>query len=152
MAASPDPGRPEEVHDAVAHASLRLLAGAVPKATMDRLRRDAKASGAEYPWEAATRALLADPAEPGQLVQRGLAAQRDWILRGGRETPGPGLAARTKGLFARLAAQLVFGLLYAVVVVVGLIVLKHIRPSLDIYIAVPWLEAAVEWVRRLAGG
>ena len=65
MAASPDPGRPEEVHDAVAHASLRLLAGAVPKATLERLRRDAKAAGAEYPWEAATRALLADPVEPG---------------------------------------------------------------------------------------
>jgi hypothetical protein len=152
MAASPDPGHPEEVHDAVAHASLRLLAGAVPKATFERLRRDAKTAGAEYPWEAATRALLADPVEPGQLVQRGLAAQRDWILRGGRETPRPGLGARTKGLLARLAAQLVFGLLYTVVVVAVLVVLTYKHPSIDVYVAVDWLAAAVDWVRRLAGG
>ena len=152
MVASPDPGRPEEVHDAVAHASLRLLAGAVPKATLERLRREAKAAAAEYPWEAATRALLADVVEPGQLVQRGLAAQRDWILRGGRETPKPGLGVRTKGLFARLAAQLVFGLLYGVVVVVGLVALKYKHPSIDIYVAVDWFASAVAWVRRLVGG
>ena len=152
MAASPDPGRPEEVHDAVAHASLRLLAGAVPKATLERLRRETKAAAAEYPWEAATRALLADSVEPGQLVQRGLAAQRDWILRGGRETPKPGLGVRTKGLVARLAAQLIFGLLYGVVVVVGLVALKYKHPSIDIYVAVDWFAAAVSWVRGLVGG
>ena len=124
----------------------------MPKPTLERLRRDAKAAGAEYPWETATRALLADPVEPGQLVQRGLAAQRDWILRGGRETPKPGIGVRTKGLLARLAAQLVFGLLYTAVVASVLVVLKYKHPSIDIYVAVDWLAAAVEWVRRFAGG
>ena len=152
MAASPDPGRPEEVHDAVAHAALRLLAGAVPRATLDRVRRDAEKAGAEYPWEAATRALLAEPIAPQQLVQQGLVAQRDWILRGGREAPKPGIGRRAKSLVARLLAQLVFGVLYAVVIAAVLVLLKYQYPAIDLYIAVDWLRTAVDWCRQTFGG
>lgn len=152
MAASPDPGRPEEVHDAVAHAALRLLAGAVPRATLERVKREVEKAGAAYPWEAATRALLAEPVEPQQLVQQGLAAQRDWILRGGREAPKPGLARKAKGFFARLLAQLVFGVLYAVVIAAVLVLLKFQNPAIDLYIAVDWLRTAVDWCRQTFGG
>lgn len=148
----PDPGRPDEVEAAVAQASLRLLAGAVPKATLERLRRSAQEAGAEYPWEAVTRAILAESVDAQRLVQQGLNAQRDWVLRGGRENPKPGIGFKAKGLLARLCAQLLFGALFAAVLVAGLVLAKYKWPAFDIYVAVDWLAAAVSWCQRTFGG
>lgn len=128
------------------------MAGAVPKPSLDRLRRAAQDAGAEYPWESATRTILAEPVDAQRLVQQGLAAQRDWILRGGRETPKPGIGARAKGLLARICAQLVFGALFGLVLVVGLVAVKYQWPKFDIYVAVDWLAAAVDWCRRTFAG
>lgn len=139
-----EPGRPEATLDAVAHASLRLMAGSVSARTLGQLRRTLEASPAEYPWQVATQAILAEPVDPQRLVQQGLAAQRDWILRGGREKPGPTIGRRAKGLLARLCAQLVFGVLYAVVIVAILVLLKHRYDGVDIY-------RVLDWVRPLMG-
>jgi hypothetical protein len=138
--ASVDLDAPDATLQAVAGVSLRLMAGTVSKKTLENLRRAVQASPAEYPWQVATRAILAEPAEPQRLVQQGLVAQRDWILRGGRETPGPRLSTRTKGLVARICAQLIFGLIYAVVIVVLLLLLKHKLPDWDIYRLLGWFQ------------
>jgi hypothetical protein len=139
-ATPPDLARPDDTMQAVAAVSLRLMAGAVPKRTLEDLRRSVQASAAEYPWQVVTQAILAAPAEPQQLVQQGLVAQRDWILRGGRETPSPRLSTRAKGLFARLCAQLIFGLIYAVVIIVLLLLLKYKLPDWDIYRLLGWVQ------------
>ncbi len=136
----------------MAQAALRLMAGAVPKASLERLRRAAQDAGAEYPWESSTRAILAEPVDPQRLVQQGLTAQRDWILRGGREAPKPGIGMRAKGLLARLCAQLVFGALFLLVLVAGLVAVKYQWPQVDIYVAVGWLAAAVDWCRSTFAG
>jgi len=136
----PDLARPDDTLRAVADTSLRLLAGAVQKRTMEQLKRTLQQSPAEYPWQVVTQAVLAEPVDPQQLVQRGLQAQRDWILRGGRETPGPGLAHHAKGLLARLCAQLIFGALYAVVILAILLLLKFKFPGFDIYRVLTWFQ------------
>lgn len=139
---SPNPGpvQPDETLQAVSAASLRLLAGAVDRRSLDQLRRTVQQSPSEYPWQAVTQAILAEPADPQRLVQQGLAAQRDWILRGGRETPGPSLGRRAKGLVARLVAELIFFLLVSVVVVGALMLCKHKWPEVDIYRLLAWLQ------------
>jgi hypothetical protein len=124
---------PADLQRAVGEVSMRLLAGAVPRATLDQLRRTLEQSPAEYPWRVATNVILAEPVDAQRVVQQALAAQRDWILRGGRERPKPGIAHRTKGLVARLVAQLVFGIVFAVVLIAGLLLLKHKVPECDIY-------------------
>lgn len=136
----PDLAQPDDTLQAVGAVSLRLLAGAVPKRTMEQLQRTVQQSPSEYPWQAVTQAVLAEPVEPQRLVQQGLQAQRDWILRGGREKPPPPIAQRTKGFVARLCAQLVFGLIYALVVVVALLLLKYKMPDFDIYRLLTWCQ------------
>lgn len=138
----PDLARPDETLTAVASASLRLMAGAVSKRTMEQLKRTLQQSPAEFPWQVVTQAVLAEPVDEQKLVQQGLAAQRDWIVRGGRETPGPGIGHKAKGLLARLCAQLIFGAIYAVVIVVLLLLLKHKMPNVDIYRLLAWFQQA----------
>jgi hypothetical protein len=145
-----DLDQPAAAYEAVAHASLRLLAGAVDRPLFAQLQRQLAASPDSYPWQEATRALLAPPVDAQQLVQRGLQAQRDWILRGGRETPKPALARRAKGLLARLCAQLLFAVLFAVVLLVALLAVKHRWPELDIYQALDWLYRTFPALRRPA--
>jgi hypothetical protein len=136
----PDLARPDDTLTAVAGTSLRLMAGAVSKRTMEQLQRTLQASPAEFPWQVVTQAVLAEPVDEQRLVQQGLVAQRDWILRGGRETRGPSLGHRTKGLLARLCAQLIFGAVYAIVIVVLLLLLKHKFPGFDIYRVLTWFQ------------
>lgn len=138
--AAPDSGAPDATLQAVAAVSLRLMAGAVHKRTLEQLKRTVQQSPAEYPWQVVTQAVLAESVEPQRLVQQGLAAQRDWILRGGRETPGRGLVHHSKGLLAKILAQLIFGAIYAVVIVVLLLLLKHKLPEFDIYRVLTWCQ------------
>ena len=94
-AAAPDDTEPlDPVTSRVALSALRLLAGTVPKKRLQALRQTVDKAGGEYPWERVTDALNAEPAEQQQLVQQGLRAQRDWILRGGRETPKASMKSR----------------------------------------------------------
>ena len=135
----PDLAQPDEALQAVGAVSLRLLAGAVPRQTMQQLQRTVRQSPSEFPWQIVTQAVLADPVDPQQLVQQGLRAQRDWIVRGGRETPATPVTQRAKGLLAKLCAQAIFLLLYTVVVVVALLLLRHKVPELDIYRITTWV-------------
>jgi hypothetical protein len=138
----PDLARPADTVAAVGAVSLRLLAGAVPKRTMDQLRRTLQQSPSEFPWQVVTQAVLAEPVDEQKLLQQGLAAQRDWILRGGRETPGPGLVHHTKSFFAKVVAQLIFAALFAIVLVTILILLKYKMPEFDIYRVLDWFRTA----------
>jgi hypothetical protein len=135
----PDLTQPDDTMAAVSAVALRLLAGAVPRATMQALQRTLTQSPSEYPWQVVTRAVLAEPIADQQLVQQGLRAQRDWILRGGREVPPKPLGTRAKTLLARLLAQLLtFGMCSALLLVL-LLALKHKWPDADIYRALGWL-------------
>jgi hypothetical protein len=138
--AQPDLSDPKQVLDAVSHASLRLLAGTVSKGTMQQLRRTLEQSPSEFPWQASTQAILAEPVDEQRLVQQGLAAQRDGVLRGGRTAPGPGVVRRTKGFVARVMAQLVFGLCYSLVIIAALLLLKYKLPDFDIYRVLTWIQ------------
>lgn len=144
----PDLAHPEETLQAVSAVSLRLLAGAVPKKTMDQLQRAVQQSAAEFPWQVVTQAVLAEPVDPQKLVQQGLQAQRDWIVRGGREKPGRPLSMQAKGLLAKLLAQLVFLSIFAVVLVVALLLLKHKLPWFDIYRLLEWVYDVFPTFRR----
>ncbi|MBX3461721.1 MAG: hypothetical protein KF830_01005 [Planctomycetes bacterium] len=143
----PDLGDPEAARQAIGEVSLRLLAGAVPRRTLEQLQRTVQQTPAEYPWQIVTQAVLAEPVDPQRLVQQGLEAQRDWIVRGGRERPAAPVGQRAKGLLARFVAQAIFGLIWTVVVVAGLLLLKHKLPELDIYRLLVWFEGLVERLR-----
>ncbi len=140
-AAAPDDTEPlDPVTSRVALSALRLLAGTVPKKRLQALRQTVDKAGGEYPWERVTDALNAEPAEQQQLVQQGLRAQRDWILREGRETPKASMKSRGKGFMARLLGRLIFFALILLVAVILLILLKARWPDLDIYGPLPWLR------------
>ncbi len=136
----PDLVQPDDTLQAVGAVSLRLLAGAVSKRTMEQLQRTVQQSPTEYPWRVVTQAVLAEPVDAQRLVQQGLQAQRDWILRGGREKPAMPLGRRAKGFFARLCAQAIFGLIFTVVVIAALLLLKHKLPDFDIYRLLTWCQ------------
>jgi hypothetical protein len=136
----PDLEQPDDTLQAVGAVSLRLLAGAVPRRTMEQLQRTVQQSPDEYPWRIVTQAVLAEPVDPQRLVQQGLQAQRDWILRGGRERPAPPAAQRAKGFVARLLAQTIVCAIWTVVVVVLLLLLKYKLPGFDIYRLLAWIQ------------
>ena len=116
-----------------AEVSLRLMAGMVPRKTLQAVQRMAVESTGEYPWQRIHDAVLAEPVDPNELLRRGILAERDWVARGGRETPGPGLKRRAKGFLAKVLAQLiVFSITLALAVVVLLLV-KYRWPELDVY-------------------
>lgn len=146
MADAPDSDSPPDLTEAeqtlraVSDVSLRLLAGSVPKGKMEQLRRTVEQSTSEYPWQAVTQAVLADDVEEQRLVQQALVAHRDWILRGGRTAKGPSIARRTKGFVARLMAQLIFGVIFVVVIVAALLLLKYKMPEFDIYRILTWVQ------------
>jgi hypothetical protein len=140
--------RPEEVQRAVAEVSMRLLAGAVDRRTLETLKSSVQAATGEYPWQLVTRTVLAQKADEQKVVQSALVAQRDWVLRGGRETPRS-LSMATKGLVARLVAQLIIFTVTAAVVVAALLLLKYRYPEFDIYRI---LTAIQDLLGKLKGG
>ena len=99
-----------------------------------------EAVSADANLQIVTQAVLAEEVDPQRLVQQGLAAQRDWILRGGRTAKGPSITHRTKGFVARLTAQLIFFVIFLVVIVAALLVLKFKLPDFDIYRILTWIE------------
>lgn len=141
---SPDPNpdaaspAPEDPMVAIGEVSARLLAGVVSKRTMEALRRTVEASPSEYPWQVVGQVVRQEPVEPQDLAQRALRAQRDWILRGGRETPGKPIGLQAKTLLAKLVAQSIFLVFFTVAVVALLLLLKHQWPGADIYALLEW--------------
>ena len=124
---------------AVSAVSLRLLAGAVPKRLFAGLQRTIAASPSEYPWRVVNKVVLAEAVDEQQVVEQALRAQRDWIQRGGREKAARSVSVRAKGLVAKLLAQFIFVAIYSVVMVVGLLAIKHGWPGADIYRLLEWL-------------
>jgi hypothetical protein len=144
----PDLCQPQDTLTAVGAASLRLLAGSVSKKTMETLKRTVVESPAEFPWQVVTQAILAEPIDEQKLVQQGLRAQRDWILRGGREMPGKPVSVRAKTLLAKLLSQMIFLLVLSVILVVALLAVKYRWPDVDIYRALAWLQEVWPALRR----
>ena len=134
-----DPG---QTLRAVGEVSLRLMAGQVSKPKMAQVRRVVEECPSEFPWQAVTKAILEDDVDEQSLVQQGLTAQRDWILRGGRLAKGPGIRHKAKGLIATLFAQLIFVAILTAVILLALLLLKYKMPDWDIY-------RILEWVRGL---
>lgn len=137
---APDLSNPDSMMAAVGAVSLRLLAGTVSRKTMEQLQRTVQQSPSEYPWQVVTQAILAEPVDEQKLVQQGLRAQRDWLLRGGRETPGKPVSVQAKTFVARLLVQTITVAIVAVLLVVALLILKHKFPAFDIYAVLTWVQ------------
>ncbi len=134
--------RADPVFSRICESTTRLTAGVVSRPTMQELRQTVHASTAEYPWEAVVTRILRDPVDPAKLTKQALRAQRDWVVRGGRETPGKGLTHRAKSFVARLVARLIFLAILLPVVVILLVLIKQKWPEMDIYEILRWLQAA----------
>ena len=132
---------PDPVFPSICEASARLMGGTVNRSAMKELQKLVQAESGSYPWEEVVERILAGGASQAEVAQAALKAQRDWIVRGGRQNPGKSLRAHSRSLLARLLARLIFfGVLLASVVI--LLVLCKLRwPEMDIYAANDWLAA-----------
>ena len=138
----PDLTEADQTLRAVSDVSLRLLAGSVSKPKMAQLRVTVESEAGEYPWQSVTQSVLSEEVDPQRLVQQGLAALRDWFLRGGRVAKGPSVTRRAKGLLARLVAQLIIAALFTAMVLVALVILQ-IKLGWDLYAVWPWIQSLV---------
>ncbi len=127
-------------------ASHRLMAGTVPKRTLQDLQKLVLSRSDNYPWREVVDAVVASDAGQDDLISRGLRAQRDWILRGGREMPGPRVQMRAKALAARLVAQALFLSIWTAFVLLLLILAKARFPEADIYVVSTWLREVLPGV------
>lgn len=134
----PDLTEAEQTLRAVSDVSLRLMAGCVSKPKLAQLRITVEENTDEYPWQTVTQAVLSEEVDQQRLVQQGLVAHRDWILRGGRTAKGPSITRRAKGLLARLVAQLIFAVIFTTIILVALVILK-IKLGWDLYAVWPWI-------------
>lgn len=134
----PDLTEAEQTLRAVSDVSLRLMAGCVSKPKLAQLRITVEENTDEYPWQTVTQAVLSEEVDQQRLVQQGLVAHRDWILRGGRTAKGPSITRRAKGLLARLVAQLIFAVIFTTIILVALVILQ-IKLGWDLYAVWPWI-------------
>jgi hypothetical protein len=139
-AAGTQDAAPDATLTAVGAVSLRLMAGSVSRKTMESLRRTLVQSPAEYPWQVVTQAILAEVVDPEKLVHQGLRAQRDWLLRGGREDPGRPLGVKAKTLLAKMLTQLIVLGIFSLLTVALLVLAKQEWPAFDIYRLLDWLQ------------
>jgi len=130
----------DPVREQLGEACLRLVAGAVPEATMSEVRGRAMAESEGYPWRAVNDRLVQDPVDERELIEAGLRGQRDWIMRGGgsrsaaeRKRPRRTLKVRGKSFLAYLVVRTLFFIIYTGAVVVALLLVKQNWPDLDIY-------------------
>ncbi|MCA8973670.1 MAG: hypothetical protein KDC98_03065 [Planctomycetes bacterium] len=146
--AAPNLDDPEQLIAAVREVSLILMGNGLPRQSMSQLQKMLRENVGDFPWQEVTRRILTEPVDMQRIVQQALAAQRDWIWRGGRETPGPSAGHRAKGFVAKICAQTIFLAIWAIVIVVTLVVLKHGNPSIDIYGVLEWLYQTFPSLRR----
>ena len=138
----------------VAEASLRMMAGTVSPATRRRTKELAAAAAGGYPWDAVVTAVLADPIDPSVLVQKGLTAQRDWVVKtaaaGAPASPaprsGPALSYRIKRLLAVSLARLMFYALFTLCLLTLLVLVRKALPWADLYALT---DQGLEFVRSL---
>lgn len=123
----------------VAETSMRMMGGAVGPETMRSIREELKSHPESYPWERVCDLVVREAADPSDLVNRAIVAQRDWVQRGPRGA-APTAASRPKApasnLGKRLLAMLlVRGTFYALIVfaLVVILVLLERKWGFDIY-------------------
>jgi hypothetical protein len=153
MANEESPRSPElsAIIQRVAEVSLRLMARLPSPATLKRVRTAVEASPTSYPWQQVVDAVLAEPADPSALLQRGLEGQRDFLMRSAppRQAARVVRAARTgaKTLLAIVLSRMIFFALYTLAAMVLLVLIKHRWPDLDIYRLLPWVERMLPLTR-----
>ena len=108
---------------------------------MQDLRTEVAMRTDAYPWREITASILDEPVPTDRLLQQGLRAQRDWVIRGGRERPRPSVRQSGKRTLAFLLSRLIFGAIYTVVLVMLLVLLKANWPSFDIYVILDALRS-----------
>lgn len=122
------------------------MAGRVTRSRMKVLQKLVADHPDQYPWEAVVEEVLREDIPAPDLSRDALRAQRDWVVRGGRETPGKSLGQKSKGLLARLLVQLlVMGIFLAIFLAIAL--LANIRWDVDIYELKKYL---LDWFPALA--
>jgi hypothetical protein len=131
---------PDPVFSRICESSARLMAGLVNKSTIKELQKTVNSSASDYPWEVVVDRVLRDPVEPSKFTTQALRSQRDWVVRGGRETPGKGIRRHTKTFVARMLARLIFLAILIPAVVMLLVLVKHKWPDVDIYRILGWLK------------
>lgn len=140
---------PHDVFQRICESSTRLMAGCVTPGTMYEIQNWVRQEPSNYPWEEVVDRILSEDVEDERLGHQALRAQRDWVVRGGRETRRPSTRARAKHGVAWVLARLIFAVLLIGMVVVLLVLLKFRWPELDIYRLVEWANAA--WPGVFAG-
>jgi hypothetical protein len=133
VTATPPPSPADPELQRIFETSHRMFAGLVPGGTAAKLRQRIAEDPARYPWEEVVAIVNAAAVPPADLIQRGLRAQRDWILRAAAGRPMRRLRVAGKTLLARILAQLLFFGLYSAAVVVLLLLLKLKWEGADIY-------------------
>lgn len=135
----------------VAEVSLRMMANAVSRRTIDRARAVIAAEPDEYPWERVVDTVLAEPVDTDELLSRGLRAQRDWFARTSVSTTARvGRAARVAGktALAYVLSRAIFFVVYTVAVIALLLIAKQHWPWADIYRILEWLRDVLPGVFR----
>ena len=130
----------DPVFSRICESTTRLTAGLVNRSTMKELQGAVAASPAEYPWEAVVDRILREPLDTTEVTKKALRAQRDWVVRGGRETPGKSVGYHAKSFVARMMARCIFMLIFIPMVVIVLVLVKQKWPELDIYRILHWLQ------------
>lgn len=143
-------------------ASLRMMAGVVPAEVVQQLQQRLYAQPDEYPWQEVVDAVIAEPVDPAELLNKGLAGHRDWLLKKGAATPqavravpvagprgGPkrkSMKVRGKTVLAALIVKGAFFVFYTLAVIGLLVLLRHKFPWFDIYRVLDWLREALPGV------
>jgi hypothetical protein len=138
----------------VAETCLRMMAGSVTPGVKRSIADVAKRSPDAYPWEAICDLVVGEPVDPSDLVNRGIAAQRDWVQSGGAapgraapRMPRPRASNAFKRLLAMAVVRSVFYVIFAVVFAVGLILIRE-NWGFDLY---AFSDSAVDFVRGFLG-
>ncbi|MEE2887985.1 MAG: hypothetical protein VX951_11210 [Planctomycetota bacterium] len=139
---NPETPQPDPVFSRICETSARLMGGVVNRTAMKELQKLVRSESTSYPWEEVVDRVLSSGPPAAELATAALKSQRDWIVRGGRQTPGKNVRHRAKSMVARLMARLVFMAILLASVVALLILCKLRWPGVDIYLANDWLAAA----------
>lgn len=136
---------PRQLFDRVAQVSHRMLSGQVSRRALAAAQAAAQQGGETYPWQRVVDVVLDDPQDEGELLQRGLRAQRDWLAArsvSGLDRARSAVRRTSRTLTAMVLSRLIFFTLYTVAVVALLVLLKHRWPGLDIYRLLDWARDA----------
>lgn len=139
---NPQTTEPDPIFSRICETSTRLMGGAVNRSTMKKLQKLVRADGDSYPWEEVVDRVLAEEMAPAELTKTALKSQRDWVVRGGRQTPGKSVRHHAKSLLAKVLAKLIFMVILMACIIVLLVLCKLRWPEIDIYAANEWLAEA----------